>query len=448
MPIDISLGQIPANKGFLASDENLSNAWYFWLRNIGEIVKQLAALNLVVGTAGIVIGPDAGRAAALAPDIVYFTTDTNTIYTANHTGTAWETMIPAMTGDVTNPAGSNVLTLATVNPSTGTFVNPTITVNGKGLITGISNGASTTSDGIAGTIQLADGSGGFTGDQDNWYYQFTGVPTIHLGDALLGPVGPTFFLDSALAASNAGVPVPSTIQAASELNLVGTEGINLSTGGVSYITITETGEILLQGASGTAGQVLTSEGPGVPSQWTSVVNSFVTTLSGLTPNVSSTGDITLSGVLGIPSGGTGATTANDAFNNLAPSQTGHAGEFLTTDGTNTSWKEVFPSSYVIPFSFGDVSPELIGLIPANKLIFTVEVIVMVPFDGVGASLTVGDASNNSSLQSVGQNDPTTVATYTSTPSFLYGSATNANLYITPGSGSTQGSGYVAIRTQD
>jgi hypothetical protein len=41
--------------------------------------------------------------------------------------------------------------------------------------------------------------------------------------------------------------------------------------------------------------------------------------------------------LGISAGGTGQTTANAAFNALAPSQTSNAGRYLKTDGTNTSW---------------------------------------------------------------------------------------------------------------
>jgi hypothetical protein len=41
--------------------------------------------------------------------------------------------------------------------------------------------------------------------------------------------------------------------------------------------------------------------------------------------------------LPILNGGTGQTTANAAFNALAPSQTGNSGKYLTTDGTDTSW---------------------------------------------------------------------------------------------------------------
>jgi hypothetical protein len=42
----------------------------------------------------------------------------------------------------------------------------------------------------------------------------------------------------------------------------------------------------------------------------------------------------------INKGGTGATTANDGFNALAPAQSGHTGKFLTTNGTNASWASI------------------------------------------------------------------------------------------------------------
>jgi hypothetical protein len=45
----------------------------------------------------------------------------------------------------------------------------------------------------------------------------------------------------------------------------------------------------------------------------------------------------VTGTLAIANGGTGQTTANAAFNALAPSQGGNSGKYLTTDGSNTSW---------------------------------------------------------------------------------------------------------------
>ena len=44
--------------------------------------------------------------------------------------------------------------------------------------------------------------------------------------------------------------------------------------------------------------------------------------------------------IAINKGGTGATTANDGFNALAPAQSGHTGKFLITNGTSTSWASI------------------------------------------------------------------------------------------------------------
>ena len=45
----------------------------------------------------------------------------------------------------------------------------------------------------------------------------------------------------------------------------------------------------------------------------------------------------VTGTLPILNGGTGQTTANAAFNALAPSQASNSGKYLTTNGTDTSW---------------------------------------------------------------------------------------------------------------
>jgi hypothetical protein len=46
---------------------------------------------------------------------------------------------------------------------------------------------------------------------------------------------------------------------------------------------------------------------------------------------------TITAAVPISAGGTGQTTANSALNALLPTQSGNAGTFLTTDGSNTSW---------------------------------------------------------------------------------------------------------------
>lgn len=52
------------------------------------------------------------------------------------------------------------------------------------------------------------------------------------------------------------------------------------------------------------------------------------------------GSITGIADLAIADGGTGASTATAALNNLLPSQTGNANKYLQTDGTNASWDAV------------------------------------------------------------------------------------------------------------
>ena len=69
------------------------------------------------------------------------------------------------------------------------------------------------------------------------------------------------------------------------------------------------------------------------------VASFTTSLNGLTPNVATTGAVTLAGTLGVSSGGTGATTFaqggvlyGDTTNPLAATAVGTTGHVLTSNG--------------------------------------------------------------------------------------------------------------------
>ena len=56
--------------------------------------------------------------------------------------------------------------------------------------------------------------------------------------------------------------------------------------------------------------------------------------------------------LAIADGGTGQSTANAAFNALAPSQTSNANKYLKTDGTNTSWQVVPEPAAATPTNDG------------------------------------------------------------------------------------------------
>lgn len=66
--------------------------------------------------------------------------------------------VGAFTGDATKTAGGTALTLATVNSNVGSFTNASITVNGKGLITAASSGATPAPVGATYITQTADGT--------------------------------------------------------------------------------------------------------------------------------------------------------------------------------------------------------------------------------------------------------------------------------------------------
>lgn len=61
-----------------------------------------------------------------------------------------------------------------------------------------------------------------------------------------------------------------------------------------------------------------------------------------------------SGIFAIANGGTGQSSANAAFNALAPSQATHAGQYLSSDGTNTSWAPITGVSFPLFASNGSL----------------------------------------------------------------------------------------------
>ena len=97
-----------------------------------------------------------------------------------------------------------------------------------------------------------------------------------------------------------------------------------------------------------------------------------------------------------------------------------------------------------PFAWGDASPRTVVLATNGKLVYEVELHISTAFDGTGAALTVGDASDPDRLMTSSQNDPTAVGTYTASPSHRYSEDTDILLTITPGAGSTAGAGLLTL----
>jgi hypothetical protein len=92
------------------------------------------------------------------------------------------------------------------------------------------------------------------------------------------------------------------------------------------------------------------------------------------------------------------------------------------------------------FAFNEVSPIAYVTIPANKLVLECRIVIETVFDGTGAALSIGTASNPQQLLSNLQNNPFEVGGYYTTPLVSFGSDTALNLYITPGIDASQGAG--------
>lgn len=143
-------------------------------------------------------------------------------------------------------------------------------------------------------------------------------------------------------------------------NLTDGTGISI-TEGAGAITVTNTApdQVVALTSSGTTTITGTYPNFNIASgdQYTGTVTSVggTGTVNGLSLSgtVTSSGNLTLGGALSdvslatqvtgtlpIANGGTGQTTANTAFNALAPSQTSNSGKYLTTDGTNSSWATI------------------------------------------------------------------------------------------------------------
>jgi hypothetical protein len=150
----------------------------------------------------------------------------------------------------------------------------------------------------------------------------------------------------------------------------------IAAGGTAATTFTANGVLYGNGTSalgvtsaGTTGQVLVGNTGSAPSWATvssSLVSSFQTSLSGLTPSTATTGAVTLAGTLGATSGGTGLSTYTtgdiiyaSATNTLSKLGIGTNGYVLTSSGTGPQWTAA-TSIGVTSINFGST-----GLTPST-----------------------------------------------------------------------------------
>ena len=239
----------------------------------------------------------------------------------------------------TAPDQTVALTSGTGITTSGTYPNFTITnsgvtsaVAGTGIsVSGATGSVTITNSAPDQTVALTAGTGINT---SGTYPNFTitnSAPdqTVALtqgGTTTITGTYPNFTISSADQFQGTVTSVTGTSPVASSGGA--TPAISLSAGYGDTLNpyASKTANFVLAAPDGTAG---------VPT-FRAVVAADIPTLNQNTTGTASN----VTGTVAIANGGTGQTTANTAFNALAPSQTSNSGKYLTTNGTNTSWDTV------------------------------------------------------------------------------------------------------------
>lgn len=97
----------------------------------------------------------------------------------------------------------------------------------------------------------------------------------------------------------------------------------------------------------------------------------------------------------------------------------------------------------IPFGYGDASPHAL-LTLNNQTVISATIVITQAFDGVGATLRLGDATTPGRLIDIAQNLPSAIGAYQTYPCYLYQTSTPILLTIVPGAGATQGAGFILL----
>lgn len=98
----------------------------------------------------------------------------------------------------------------------------------------------------------------------------------------------------------------------------------------------------------------------------------------------------------------------------------------------------------IPFSYGDATPKQLYLVAGGKTVFTTQIVITVPFNGVAPALAIGDSVVPDRLMATDQNNPALVGEYENNPGHTYAFETQILLTIIPGESCTAGAGFVLL----
>ncbi len=263
-------------------------------------------------------------------------------------GGSYNVIVPAVSKlyFVTNSTGA----AQTVKTSAGTGISVpngariALRCDGTNVIEALNYVGSLTIGSITLSTPLGIASGG-TGSSSTTYCSLTAnvSGTLPVGS---GGTGATTL--TGLVKGNGTSAFSAAVAGTDYVTPTGSETLSNKTLASPVMTGTPTAPTATAGTSTTqvattAFVAATAFSPVLPGQ-TGNAGKFVTTDG----TNASWADINLStsvtGTLPIGNGGTGQTTANAALNALLPSQTGNSGKYVTTDGSNTSWAAVVAAS--------------------------------------------------------------------------------------------------------
>ena len=184
------------------------------------------------------------------------------------------------------------------------------------------------------------------------------------------------------------------------------------------MTITSNSSPLIAGAGTVSAGFFVGDGSGLTGI-SGTLSSGTTAGDALTWSGSEWSD---HGALAITGGGTGATTAMEAINNLLPSQSGNNGNALVTDGANVSWEPIGGTGTVtsVDVSGGNTGLTTSGGPVTGSGTITISGMLKVAYGGTGANTASGALTNLGAAASGANSDITSLSALTTAISIAQG----------------------------